>query len=319
MTKPRIHKKFQEVIAKIRDFSELQGRQPISRFAPSPTGYLHHGHIASAIFVYLVTRAAQGKIVLRIEDHDQTRCKKEFEQEILADLAWLGFEHDAGVTTTSQPSPYRQSDRLTRYAQVTQLLQSRFHLYHCDCSRKKILAEHADALVAGEELRYPGHCRVQRKTSRDNGLRLQIDDTVVTFSDLWLGEQRQCPAQQCGDLLIRDRHGNYTYQFAVTIDDFDQNINLVIRGQDLVSSTGRQILLARMLARKDVPLFLHHPLIMEQQDRKLSKRHGSYGIFNERLKGTPPEKLIGQIAYQIGLIDQERACTLEDLLRQINS
>jgi glutamyl/glutaminyl-tRNA synthetase len=142
-------------------------------------------------------------------------------------------------------------------------------------------------------LRYPGTCRERGLADAPGrGLRVRLEPSVERFVDLRLGPQEQRPSAQCGDLLARDRDGNWTYQFAATVDDHVQEVNLVIRGVDLLASTGRQIQLARLLGRAEPPAFLHHPLIMKSPEQKLSKSDGDTGICELRAKGWSPQQVI---------------------------
>jgi glutamyl-tRNA synthetase/glutamyl-Q tRNA(Asp) synthetase len=146
---------------------------------------------------------------------------------------------------------------------------------------------------SGTERVYPGTCRERNlPLTEGRGWRVRLDDSVVRFDDLLLGPQEQRPSNQCGDVLIRDRHGNWTYQFAVVVDDLRQGIDLVVRGIDLLESTGRQILLARLLGRTSPPHYMHHPLIMKSARQKLSKSDGDTGIRDLRAAGwTAPQVL----------------------------
>ena len=235
----------------------------ISRFAPAPTGFLHLGHASNAAIVWRETRARGGRVLLRIEDHDRQRSRPEFEVAILEDLAWLGFEADAPAV--------RQSERDDIYRQALDTLRRRGLVYACDCSRST---------------RYPGTCRDRGLAEGSGlGLRVRLEPSVERFVDLRLGPQTQRPSEQCGDLLVRDRDGNWTYQFAATVDDFVQSVTLVVRGVDLLDSTGRQIQLARLLGRVEPPSFLHHGLIMKTPDQKLSKSDGDTGVRELRARG----------------------------------
>ena len=260
----------------------------ITRFAPSPTGYLHLGHVVNAIYVWGVARALNGRVLLRVEDHDRIRCRPEYEAALLEDLAWLGFVPDIGLEPL-----LRQSDTPFAYEQALHGLSATTHVYACECSRKDFGGE-----------RYDGRCRGRGlKTAAGRGIRVQLGHEVENFEDALLGRLSQVPAEQCGDLLVRDRDGHWTYQFAVTVDDLRQNVTLVIRGADLVSSTGRQILLARMLGRRNAPLFLHHPLIHDDRGEKLSKSAGDTGIRELRCIGLSAPEVIGIAAARVGLVD----------------
>jgi glutamyl-Q tRNA(Asp) synthetase len=204
----------------------------LTRFAPAPTGWLHFGHVVNALYVWNTARALGCRVMLRIEDHDRERCRPEYERGILDDLDWLGFVPDVHPTATfrSGRSDGRQSDRDAVYREAVAQLRAQQLLYACDCSRRALVAAPAG------ELRYPGTCRERGLPLTDGlGWRVRLPDTVETFDDALLGTQVQTPAGQCGDLLIRDRRGNWTYQFAVTVDDWRQDVDLVIRGVDLLA------------------------------------------------------------------------------------
>jgi glutamyl-Q tRNA(Asp) synthetase len=264
---------------------------PITRFAPSPTGYLHLGHIVNAIYVWGVARALGGRVLLRIEDHDRIRSRPAFEAAILDDLEWLGFEPDEGVRP-----PHRQSDHGAHYQRALERLRATEHVYACECSRRDI----------GGEC-YPGTCRERGVAEAPGcGIRVAIDDAPERFQDLLLGSLEHVPAHQCGDLLLQDRDGHWTYQFAVTVDDMLHRVDLVIRGADLLTSSGRQIKLARMLGRVVPPHFLHHPLIVKESGEKLSKASGDTGIRELRLAGISAEEVIGRAAAAVGLLDAPR-------------
>lgn len=272
-------------------------RNPLTRFAPSPTGYLHLGHVVNAIYVWGLARALHGRVLLRIENHDRLRSRPEYETALLDDLAWLGFTADVG--------PVRQSDEPAVYDEALERLARSHHVYACDCSRKEIAA--AATVAPGIETPYPGRCRARRvEWAGRCGLRVEIAAGVERFEDGLLGEQVQDPSAQCGDLLLRDRDGQWTYQFAVTVDDMRQDIDLVIRGEDLLSSTGRQIRLARMLGRATPPIFVHHGLLLKTSGEKLSKSSGDTGVRELRAAGLKPADVIGRAAVASGLIETER-------------
>jgi glutamyl-Q tRNA(Asp) synthetase len=258
-------------------------RDIISRFAPAPTGYLHLGHVVNAAAVWGETRARGGRILLRIEDHDRQRSRPEFERAILEDLAWLGFDADEPAV--------RQSDRNDIYMDALDRLRRQGLVYACSCTRKGAQAFRP----ADEELRYPGTC-ADRGLAEGPGtaLRVRLARSVERFVDLRLGPQEQTPSEQCGDLVIRDREGNWTYQFAATVDDDVQGVTLVVRGVDLLASTGRQIQLARLLGRAEPPAFLHHPLIMKSPTQKLSKSDRDTGVRELRAKGWSPAEVIAE-------------------------
>ena len=276
----------------------------ISRFAPAPTGFLHLGHVVNAVYVWSETRARRGRVLLRIEDHDRQRSRAEYETEILDDLAWLGFEADGPMV--------RQSERGGIYESALSALRRQGLVYACACSRAEIgSAAQTGCATAGtrtaepvaqpfrpgdSERCYPGTCRDRALAEGPGvGLRLRLEPAVERFVDLRHGPQEQRPSEQCGDLLVKDREGNWTYQFAATVDDLAQRVTLVVRGDELLASTGRQIQLARLLGRAEPPQFLHHPLITKSSAGhvvKLSKSDGDTGIRELRAKGWTAKNVI---------------------------
>lgn len=274
----------------------------ISRFAPSPTGYLHLGHLVNAIYVWGLSRALGGEVILRLEDHDRGRCRPEYESGILEDLEWLNLEANRGVTAQFRagPTPFRQSDNTERYEAVLAHLAARDLVYTCTCSRRDIQSRTG---TRNGTLSYDGYCRGRRyRPDMEGGTRLMMPSTPVEFLDVLLGTQVQHASAPCDDLLLRDRHGWWTYHFAVTVDDWDQGVNLVIRGEDLLDSTGRQLHLAKLLGRNAAPLFLHHPLLADGEGRKLSKRDLAKGLRDYRAEGWTPERLLGEAAARVGLV-----------------
>jgi glutamyl-Q tRNA(Asp) synthetase len=262
--------------------------------------------VANAIHVWGIARALGGRVLLRLEDHDRGRCRPEYAAAILEDLEWLGLEPDLGTPQElrSGASRYRQSDSNAAYEAALQRLSAGFQVYACDCSRRDI-ARDGDGF--DQEVRYPGRCRDCGLTrQKGRGIRVALEPGVELFTDGILGEQQQDPSLQCGDLLLLDRMGNWTYQFAVTVDDMEQEVDLVIRGQDLLGSTGRQIRLARMLGRKDAPAFMHHRLIRHRSGAKLSKANRDTGIRELRAAGIGPAAVLGHAAHLTNLLDSPR-------------
>ena len=261
----------------------------LTRFAPAPTGYLHLGHVFNALQVLGAARDRDGEVLLRIEDHDRQRSKTEYEGAILEDLAWLGFRHHGDVV--------RQSERSHIYARALQRLIDRGIVYGCTCTRSEIASGTASREPGDGESRYPNTCRDKGiPLSNDVGWRVIMEPGVERFFDEILGSQEQDPSEQCGDLLVRDRLGNWTYQYAVTVDDHVQRITDVIRGQDLLASTGRQIRLARLLGRDTPPRFRHHPLIMKSAAQKLSKSDNATGVRDLRASGWTREQVLEKAA-----------------------
>jgi glutamyl/glutaminyl-tRNA synthetase len=299
------------------DLAALRGRLPpvpVTRFAPSPTGYLHLGHVANAIWVWGVARALGGRVLLRIEDHDRGRSRADYERAALDDLEWLGLTPDDGMPEELRrgASPFRQSDCSEIYAAALDRLRRGETVYACDCSRREIALEAGER--SNQETRYPGRCRHRRLVPGvGRGTRVALQEGTERFTDARLGEVAQAPARQCGDLLLRDRLGNWTYQFAVVVDDLRHEVDLVVRGEDLLSSTGRQIMLARMLGRSRTPVFLHHPLIRKENGAKLSKSSGDTGIGELRAAGATPAAVLGEAAWRTGLLERPVPLGAEEL------
>jgi glutamyl-Q tRNA(Asp) synthetase len=296
----------------------------VTRFAPAPTGFLHLGHIVNAVYVWGIARARGGRVILRIEDHDRQRSRPEFERALLDDLEWLGFLPDSHSIEEFRrgASAGRQSDRGNVYESRLAELRAKGLVYACDCSRRRLaFAPDADAVgptfrsgTFAPEQRYPGTCASKGLAERPGyGIRVRLEPSTERFVDMRLGPQEQQPWQQCGDLLVRDRDGQWTYQFAAAVDDDSQGVTLVIRGEDLLPSTGRQIQLARLLGRPEPPAFLHHPLLMKTPVQKLSKSDGDTGVRDLRARGWTPSQVIGHAAALVGLVEAERSLSPEDV------
>ena len=281
----------------------LQDAPVTTRFAPSPTGLLHLGHVVNAIYVWGLARSLGGTVLVRIEDHDRIRSRPEFEQLLFEDLQWLGF-------VTGSTPVFRQQDRHAAYDEALVRLRGVAHVYACDCSRTSFQGE-----------QYPGRCRGRGLAEAPGrSLRVQMDEGIETADDLLQGRLEQAPASQCGDLVVKDRDGHWTYQFAVTVDDILQGVTLVVRGADLVTSTGRQVRLGRMLRAAGVgtgspwpPRYLHHPLILDEQGRKLSKSTGAAGVRRLREAGVTPAGVIGRAAAAVGLMDRPSSIGHQDV------
>lgn len=272
------------------------------RFAPSPTGYLHEGHLLSALYVWAAAKKWDLSIHLRIEDHDQSRARPEYIRSIYEDLEWFGFEYDSDSI---------QSNRKPVYDAALEKLKREGLVYPCYCSRKQLEAENPKSATG--EVVYQGKCR-RVSTSMDtlvpsalrcdeqpHNLRVIVPDETIHWHDLRLGDFDENPKKQCGDFPIRDRDGQWTYQFAVCVDDIDERITHVVRGEDILSSTARQIALMRMLGRETPPAYLHHPLIVDSTGKKLSKRELAHSLRQDREAGLSRETLLGRVCFKAGL------------------
>jgi glutamyl/glutaminyl-tRNA synthetase len=274
-----------------------------TRFAPAPTGLLHLGHVANAIYVWGLAAQERGTVLLRIEDHDRQRSSPSFEQQLLDDLDWLGFSPDRYPASAYRAGHCdgRQSDRETIYRAAADALVERGLVYGCTCARRPRSAE-----SVGSPAAYPGTCRERGLAPTDDVTwRVRLAEAGESFSDALEGPQSQSPAREFGDPAIRDRHGNWSYQFAVVVDDRQQEIDTVIRGRDLLPSTGLQIQLGRLIGRAAPARFAHHPLIMKSATRKLSKSDGDTGIASLRASGLTAPRVIALAAQRIGLAAPE--------------
>ncbi len=271
----------------------------LTRLAPAPTGYLHLGHVANALHVWGEARTRRGRVLLRVEDHDRDRCRPEYEAALLDDLDWLGFVPDLYPTSAFRAGPCasRQSDRHEIYAAMAARLREQGLLYACRCSRTQVSGSRSPLVQESPEQephRYPGTCRDLGLSfdAADVGWRVRMPGGTVSFDDRWCGPQVQTPADQCGDMLIRDRRRNWTYQFVVTVDDHLQGVTDVIRGIDLLASTGRQMLLGHLIGRPAPAAFAHHALIMKSPTQKLSKSDGDTGVRDLRAAGWTRARVI---------------------------
>ncbi len=286
------------VIVSVGRAVENKARAVVTRFAPAPTGHLHLGHVVNAVHVWEIARQLHGRVLLRVEDHDRQRCRPEYEASILEDLHWLGFKADAPLV--------RQSERDAIYRTALRRLVEQRLVYGCRCSRAEIesanrrpQAADGKQLTAGKapthELRYAGTCRDRGIPLIDDvGWRLRLEPGLEHFEDALCSVQAQDPSRQCGDLLLRDRLGNWTYQFAVVADDLDQGVTDVVRGTDLLESTGRQIRLGGLLGRTSPPRFWHHHLVMKSATEKLSKSDGDTGIRDLRAAGWSADDVLSR-------------------------
>jgi len=352
------------------------------RFAPSPTGYLHEGHLLSALYVWAAAKKWNLKIHLRIEDHDQSRARPAYITGIREDLAWLGFHYD---------SESIQSARSAIYKAALQKLESKSLVYPCFCSRKQLQEENPRSETG--EIIYQGKCffkrenaasRLQTKDERGenrvdklayqhdrddqscteckdergeietitlsswrepkaddrihknanimdpiaelqgdrstpHNLRFIVPDKFIDWHDLRLGDFHENPKLQCGDFPIRDRDNQWTYQFAVCVDDIDEQITHIVRGEDIRNSTARQIALMEALGRTERPIYLHHPLIVDANNKKLSKRELAHSLRQDKEAGITPEMLFGRVCYKANLTEKDVPISLIDAISIVMS
>lgn len=258
-----------------------------TRFAPSPTGFLHLGSVRTALFSWLLAKHHKGQFILRIEDTDRERSKPEYTQLILDAMRWLGLDWDEG--------PYYQSERYDRYNAVIDQLLANHKAYYCNCSKERLTTMREEQIAQGQNTHYDGHCRDRKLSfSQDCVVRLNVtQDIRIGFEDLLHGLQDRTHAE-IDDWILRRSDGNPTYNFAVVVDDYDMNITHVVRGDDHLSNTPKQVSLYHSLAWP-LPQFCHIPMILDEDGSRLSKRSGSANILTYREQGYLPEALLNAI------------------------
>ena len=272
------------------------------RFAPSPTGHLHIGNVRTAILNWLFARHADGAFILRIEDTDEERSTRESEQSILQDLRWLGLSWDEGVEAGGAFGPYRQSERLDIYHAHTEQLLNAGRAYHCYCTPAELEARRAAMLAAGQAPKYDGRCRhltdEQRQAFEREGrkpaVRFVTPEKEVKFTDLVKGEIAFPPESQ-GDFVLVRSDGLPTYNFACVVDDHLMEISHVIRGDDHVSNTPKQVVIYEAFGWPP-PQFAHIPMILGPDRQRLSKRHGATSVDAYAGKGYLPAALINYLS-----------------------
>jgi glutamyl-tRNA synthetase len=273
------------------------------RFAPSPTGHLHVGNARTALFNWLLARGSGGTMILRIEDTDTERSTPESEAAILRDLHWLGLDWDEGPDTGGAHGPYRQSERLHLYQSYAQELLASGAAYFCFCSAAQLEVDRREALAAGRAAQYAGTCRrvsAEQAAARiaageRPAIRFRVpENRDVVFTDVVRGDVR-FQTSVIGDPVIVRADGHPAYNFAVVVDDALMEVTHVIRGEDHISNTPRQILLYEALGFTP-PTFAHLALVLGPDHSPLSKRHGVTSVGEFRAKGYLPEALVNYLA-----------------------
>ena len=260
-----------------------------TRFAPSPTGVLHVGGARTALFCWLYSKKVQGRFVLRIEDTDLERSTPESVQAILDAMQWLGLDYDEG--------PYYQTQRFERYLEVIEQLIEQGHAYYCECSRERLDVLREQQMAAKQKPRYDGCCR-ELGLQADSGKPMVVrfknpQQGVVSFLDHVKGEIRVSNSE-LDDLIIARSDGSPTYNLSVVVDDMDMDITHVLRGDDHVNNTPRQINILKALAAP-VPEYAHVPMILGDDGKRLSKRHGAVGVMEYFAAGYLPEALLNYL------------------------
>jgi nondiscriminating glutamyl-tRNA synthetase len=272
------------------------------RFAPSPTGYVHVGNARTALFNWLFARHHSGAFVLRIEDTDVERSEPRFEAQLMEDLRWFGLDWDEGPDKGGSHGPYRQSERREIYAKLANQLIEAGHAYHCFCTPEQLEAERQEALKAGRQPRYSGRCRNlgreeaerRRASGEAAAIRLRIAEGTYRWRDLVHGET-SFSSEVMGDLILVRSDGHPAYNYAVVVDDHRMEITHVIRGDDHISNTPRQLALYRAFGWTP-PEFAHLSTILGPDRARLSKRHGATSLESFRQMGILPQALRNYLA-----------------------
>ena len=289
---------------------------PVTRFAPAPTGFLHLGHLVNALYVWGVAQATGGRVVLRVEDHDRQRSRPEYEAALLEDLERLGLAPDEPPLAAFRAgaTPYRQSDNGAAYAAALDRLREDGLVYACSCTRATFAGWEAAHGRPWHGIGCPGGCRAAGRadtagpaatpTTPGPALRVAVGAGSERWVDLLAGPMADEPASG-GDLLARDRAGNWTYAFCVVVDDAANGVDLVVRGRDLLGATPAQLRLARLLGRALPPRFLHHPLVRRVSGQKLSKAGRATAVREMLDAGSTPAELFGRAARLAGLRERD--------------
>jgi glutamyl/glutaminyl-tRNA synthetase len=275
------------------------------RLAPSPTGYLHLGHARTFWVAHQRAHAAAGTLVFRNEDLDRDRCRTEFVHAMFEDLCWLGLTWEEGPDAGGAFGPYTQSRRRNFYLDAWRKLRDGGFIYPCTCSRKDLERALEAPHEGDDELRYPGSCRTKigEAGNWDSpagvSWRFQVPDgEAIAFDDRYCGPQQFTAGQDFSDFLIWRRDDIPAYQLAVVVDDAAMRITEVVRGADLLKSTARQILLFGALGHQP-PQFFHCPLLRDEHNVRLAKRHDALGLRALRAQGVQPSELCHKFAEEI--------------------
>jgi glutamyl-tRNA synthetase len=281
-----------------------------TRFAPSPTGYLHVGGVRTALFSWLYAKHFQGEFILRIEDTDKVRSTAESVAAIIEGMAWLNLEADEG--------PFYQSQRFERYQNIADELLRKGFAYRCNCSVERMEKVREEQMAKGQKPRYDGHCREKNiGTEKPFVLRLKTpQEGEVHFHDLVYGEIKVAN-DELDDLVLVRTDGVPTYNFAVVIDDWDMNITHVIRGDDHINNTPRQIHIYQAL-NASIPTFAHLPMILGPDAKRLSKRHGAVSVLSFREEGYLPEALLNYLVRLGWSHGDQEIFSMEEMIKDFN-
>jgi glutamyl-tRNA synthetase len=279
-----------------------------TRFAPSPTGYLHIGGARTALYCWLYARKMQGTFILRIEDTDLERSTDESVHAIFEAMSWLGLNYDEG--------PYYQTKHMKRYQEVIERLMQEGKAYRCYCKKERLEQLRTEQIAAKQKPRYDGHCRDQLRADTTEPYVIRFKNPLtgcVEFNDLIRGPLR-FDNQELDDLIIARSDGSPTYNFTVVVDDWDMHITHVIRGDDHINNTPRQINILQALGAK-LPLYAHVPMILGRDGKRLSKRHGAVGVMHYREQGFLPQALLNYLVRLGWSHGDQEIFSMEELIR----
>lgn len=294
----------------------------VGRLAPSPTGAQHLGNAKTYLIAYWSARSQDARLVLRIEDVDSPRVKPWAVDQAIEDLRWLGLAWQEGPDVGGPQGSYIQSERMSVYHEALARLIAEERVFPCTCTRKDIQRAGSAPHYEHEAPIYPGTCR---SWSRGDPLppdgtycwRFRVGEQLIAFNDRLLGPQRCVPASALGDFPVTQKNGAPAYQLAVVADDAAMGISQVVRGDDLIASTFRQIELYHALGFEP-PEFAHVPLVLGPDGRRLAKRHGDTRLSQYRDRGVAAEAIVGWAAHAAGLVDSPRPRTAEQLIGEFS-
>lgn len=289
----------------------------IGRYAPSPTGRLHFGNLRTALLAWLHARLNDGLFLLRMDDLDAPRVVDGCDQQILADLEWLGLDWDGDV--------YYQSQHLHDYQFAFEQLQQQQRIFPCYCSRKDI--QQASSAPHGKSPIYPNNCHdlsvseiAKHEQVKEAAWRYRVDQHPcdrIEFSDGIFGKQVESLQFDCGDFVVKRADTLFAYQLAVVVDDAQQGVTDVLRGADLLDSTARQIALFQILDKEE-PEYWHVPLMQDMEGKRMAKRDGSVSIEQWTKQGGSAESLVAYLAFSLGLVSSLEPINAQELLSDLD-
>ena len=297
----------------------ITSHMPTTRLAPSPTGALHLGNARTFMVNWLLARQRGWRVILRVEDLDGPRIKRGADRQAMEDLQWLGLDWDEG--------PIYQSSRMNQYAKAVKQLLDADIAYACVCTRREAEAAASAPHAEDGSAIYPGTCRHRFKSQdearlhagRPPAIRFAVADEMLAFEDCFAGRQEFDVARELGDFVIAKADGTPAYQLAVVVDDAEMGVTDIVRGDDLLDSTPRQILLYRALGLSGmIPNYYHLPLVVGPEGLRLAKRHGDTRLSFYRERGVPPSRVLALLARWCGVDVCGEEIRASDLVREFN-